>query len=179
MSTSIYKSTKITTASEFYQNQNVEVELDSDNILTVTSQQDSSTPGILLKGKIALKKNKVYELIAYGRKLGDAHPYLWAERRDTGVLLTGQNDSSRICLPESYGYVRAIIGGYTEDVLIRAGVLFHDPSVNDSFELVRIGIFEVDALILGQWRMYSASNRLLTDRLVDDVWKTAVMYTKT
>ena len=60
-------------------NQDVTLSL-SDNVLTVTSNQERSTPGIMITRKLLIKKGESFEFVVKGKNIGDAAAVIITQR---------------------------------------------------------------------------------------------------
>lgn len=169
----------IHTVRDVQPNQNVTLSLSS-NILTVTSNQARSTPGIIIANNLLIKKGEFYEFIVKGKVHSGATAYLWGDLRDDhSTRITAITSDSTVNLSSTTGSVSALIGGFTSNTRVRLGILFDSPSVGDKFEINGYAVVERKNMQLGDWMIYDMPNNLVFDNKNDaGEWKFVAALTK-
>jgi len=104
----------------------------SNNTVTVTSNQNRSTPGIKLAGGLRIPKGELYEFIVKGRTIDNATAFLWGDKvRDKTTRITAITAESTTYLTGTTSTLSVVIGGFSVDTDVRLGVLFEDPLIGE------------------------------------------------
>lgn len=162
----------VTSTRGFVPNQNVTLSYSS-NVITVTCNQSTSTPGVRF-GTFTIPKGEFYELVVKGRTIGGATAYLWGDlARDHSTRVTAITSDTTVYLPNGTAdSVSAVIGGFNTATQVRVGVLFESPSVDDQFELDAVALIKRDAVKLGEWTIYDMpSNLVINSKNTAGEWK--------
>lgn len=142
----------------FRTNQEVSVRYNS-NTITVTSEQNGSTPGILTI-YYWLEPKTTYELIILGTTTTDV--VLWAYDYTHGEMLSDDtvklgNTSSAVNM--------FITNRYETKIKVRFGLLFEKPAaMGDTFDLESIALVKREGVVNGLWRRFEHGNLLITDK---------------
>lgn len=162
----------VTSTSGFILNQNVTLSY-SNNIITATCNQSTSTPGVRF-GTFTIPKGEVYELVVKGRSIGGANAYLWGDlARDHSTRVTAITSDTTVYLPNATANsVSTVIGGFNTNTQVRVGVLFESPSVDDQLEIEAVALIKRDAVKLGEWTIYDMpSNLVINSKNTAGEWK--------
>lgn len=153
-------------------NQDVTLSL-SDNVLTVTSNQERSTPGIMITRKLLIKKGESFEFVVKGKNIGDSQAFLWGDLSDDhNTRITAISDDTMKYLPAETDSVSVVVGGFSKDKYIRLGVLMKDPEIGHSFEISGYAVLERKSVHLDSWRIVEMPNNLMFDsKNTDGEWK--------
>lgn len=153
----------------FYRNQEVSLEL-SDGVLTVTSEQDFSTPGIMYYKPIVLKAGKFYEFAVKGSTAADV--FLWVARNDTSTKerIVATTEENTIYMEDTASSISTYFGGFKTDVTVKIGILFEDPSDGDTFALESLVVIERPSQQVGNFMLADTGNSLVSYGRTDGEW---------
>lgn len=142
----------------FRSNQGVGIRYNS-NTVTVTSEQNRSTPGILTIF-FWLEPKTTYELIILGTTTTDV--VLWAYDYTHNEMLS--DNTSR--LGNSSSAVNMFVTNrYDTKIKVKFGLLFEKPAVmGDTFDLESVALVKREGVVTGLWRKFEHANLLITDK---------------
>lgn len=161
------------------QNQDVTLEL-SNNTVTVTSNQNRSTPGIKLAGGLRIPKGELYEFIVKGRTIDNATAFLWGDKvRDKTTRITAITAESTTYLTGTTSTLSVVIGGFSVDTDVRLGVLFEDPLIGEQIEIQGFAVIQRLGTQLGDFVLYDMPNNLVVgSRNTHGEWKNVAAFVK-
>lgn len=160
----------------FHTNQDVSVTFSS-GIVTVTSMQNGSTPGIILNKQLYLEPETTYEFIVLGRT--SAGVMLWAYDKTNNVLL---NDGTQRISDDTSANNMFITNRNSRRIKVRLGILFEKPAeVGDQFTLEAVALIKRSGTVNGLWRVFEHEDLVIRDKysINDSRWVPTVTYTNT
>ena len=170
---------KINNFETYSKNQDVDLDY-TNSIVTVTSNQDISTPGIFITRNILVPRNTFYEFVVKGRALNGATPFLFGDQNNNrNIRITAYNSESTKYLTNSWSSVSVVIGGFNVQTSIRLGIMLKNPDINHKFQISGIAIIRKNSLQLGDFRLYEMPQHLVIDSKTQDTeWKFVAAFTK-
>ena len=124
----------------YTKNQDVDLKF-ADHVVTVTSNQDISTPGIFITRKLIIPRNTFYEFIVKGRAIGGATPFLFGDQNNNRDLrISGYSDETTKYLTEDLKSVSTVVGGFNVPTSVRLGIMFQDPDIGQQFQISSLAV---------------------------------------
>lgn len=163
---------------QFHTNQSVSTTYNGNNgIVTVTSLQDGSTPGVLVNNLWELDAKSTYEFIVLGNS--GANVTLWAKDKTNNILL---NDGTKRVTIDSNANHMFVTNRKSTKIKAQFGILFEKPAeLGDQFTLEAVALIKREGTVDGLWRQFEHENLVIKDKysITEREWKATVTYTNT